>query len=214
MIADNPLFPELTPTYLHRISRHGVTRTYPKNAILLSEGDENDSLYVILSGKVKVYLNDEKGREAILRIQGADEYFGELALIDTAPRSASVVTLEATQLAVVSKAAFKQCLAEEPEISIALLRSLSNRIRTLTENVRNLALLDVYERVVRTLLNLACKREGKLIIDQRLTHQDIANMVGASREMVSRIMKDLSTGGYIRIKDKKITIPGKLPSAW
>lgn len=214
MSAENPLFAELTPSYLQQLSRFSVTRTYPKNTVLINEGDHNDSLYIILSGKVKVYLNDKKGKEAILRIQGPGEYFGELALIDTAPRSASVMTMMPTELAVISKADFKRCLAEVPEIAFDLLQSLSKRVRELTENVRSLALLDVYGRISRTLENLTCEQDGQQVIEQRLTHQDIANMVGASREMVSRIMKDLSTGGYIQMQNKKITLSGKLPSAW
>jgi CRP/FNR family cyclic AMP-dependent transcriptional regulator len=97
---------------------------------------------------------------------------------------------------------------------MGLIRSLVRRIRSLTEQVKGLALLDVYGRVANTLLHMATAQDGKMVIDQRLTHQDIANMVGASREMVSRIMKDLSTGGYIRIEDRRIVIPGKFPASW
>jgi len=214
MTAKNPLFPELTPAYLQHLMRYSVARKYPKNTVMINEGDRDESLYIILKGKVKVYLNDNKGKEAILRIEGPGAYFGELALIDAAPRSASVMTLLPTELAVVSKNDFKRCLAESPKIALDLLQSLSSRVRALTESVRNLALMDVYGRVARTLVNLTSEEAGHRVIEQRLTHQEIANMVGASREMVSRIMKDLSTGGYIQLKDKKITIPGKLPAAW
>lgn len=214
MLANIPLFSELTPEELRLISSHSVTRTYPKNTILISEGDQSDSLYVILSGKVKVYVSDEEGKEVILSIQGPGEYFGELALVDAAPRSASVMTLESAQLCVISKGDFERCLLENPGIAIQLIRSLAQRVRSLTETVKNLALLDVYGRVTRTLLNLATEKDGKLIVEQRLTHQDIANMVGASREMVSRIMKELTNGGYLQIKDRKIIIRGKLPPGW
>lgn len=214
MLANIPLFSELTSEELRLISNHSVTRAYPKNAILISEGDRSDSLYVILTGKVKVYVSDEEGKEVILSIQGPNEYFGELALVDAAPRSASVMTLEPTQLCVISKADFERCLLENPAIAIQLIRSLAQRVRSLTETVKNLALLDVYGRVTRTLLNLATEKDGKLIVEQRLTHQDIANMVGASREMVSRIMKELTGGGYLQIKDRKIIIREKLPPGW
>lgn len=214
MLSNVPLFSELGAEDLRVISGQGVTRTYPKNTLLISEGDLSDTFYVILSGKVKVYASDENGREVILNILGSGEYFGELALIDEAPRSASVVTLEQSRLSVISKGDFQRCLSEHPEIALEMIRPLVRRIRSLTENVKNLALLDVYGRVARTLLAQAVEQDGCLVIQERLTHQDIANMVGASREMVSRIMKDLTAGGYIEIKDRRITIPGKLPAAW
>jgi CRP/FNR family cyclic AMP-dependent transcriptional regulator len=191
-----------------------VTRKYPKNVVLITEGDRSDSFYVILSGKVKVFLSDEHGKEVQLNTQGPGEYFGELALIDQAPRSASVMTLEPSQLAVVSRENFQRCLAENPDIAVELISFLVNRVRSLTENVKNLALLDVYGRVARTLLNLSSEQDDQLVIEERLTHQEIANRVGASREMVSRIMKDLCTGGYIQIRDRKIFIQAKLPPGW
>ncbi|ADJ28805.1 Crp/Fnr family transcriptional regulator [Nitrosococcus watsonii] len=192
----------------------GITRTYPKHTILIHEGDHSDSLYIILSGKVKVYISDEDGKEVILRTQKAGEYFGELALLDKGPRSASVMALEKSRLSVVSKTVFNRCLTEHPDFALKLLCALTQRIRSLTENVKNLALLDVYGRVARTLLDLAIEKEGKLIIEERPTHQEIAQRVGASREMVSRIMGDLATGGYIEVTSKTIIIPHRLPSAW
>ncbi len=214
MLADIPLFSELAPEDLRLISDHGVTRSYPKNTILINEGDHSDSLYVILEGKVKVFTSDEHGKEFILSMQEAGDYFGELSLIDDSPRSASVMTLEKCRMCVISKADFQRCLEENPALAFELIRSLARRIRSLTERVRNLALLDVYGRVARTLLDMATEQDGNLVIEQRLTHQDIANMVGASREMVSRIMKDLTAGGYVRVSNRKIIIPGKLPPAW
>jgi len=212
MIGEPTLFAELAPADIELIASHGVTRRYAKGSVLINEGDESDSLYVILDGKVKVYLSDENGKEVILRIQGAGEYFGELAIIDSAPRSASVITVETTRISVVTRAGFEQCMRENDDVALQLIRSLAARVRSLTENVRNLALLDVYGRIARTLLNLAEEHEGEQVILQRLTHQEIANMVGASREMVSRIMKDLTEGGYIEIRDRHIHIPRKLPA--
>ncbi|GGO83303.1 putative Crp/Fnr-family transriptional regulator [Marinobacterium nitratireducens] len=214
MVSPTELFPELSPEDLHILTSNGVTRNYPKNAVLITEGDQSDSLYIILTGKVKVFLSDEHGKEVQLNIQGPGEYFGELALIDQAPRSASVMTLEPSRLAVVSKADFQRCLAEHPEIAVELIRCLVQQVRSLTEAVGNMAMKPVYERVACTLLKLATERNNSLVIEERLTHQDIANMVGASREMVSRIMKDLSTGGYIQVRDRKIFIQEKLPAGW
>lgn len=196
------------------VASYGVRRSYSKNTILVNEGDPSEMFYIILTGKVKVYLSDEKGKEVLLNMGGPGEYFGELAIIDDAPRSASVMTLEPCQMAVVSKAGFERCLAEHPGFALGLIRTLVKRVRSLTDQVKGLALLDVYGRVAHTLLNLATEQQGELVIEQRLTHQEIANMVGASREMVSRILKDLSTGGYIRIEDRKMVIPRQLPASW
>lgn len=208
------IFSGLPAPDLRVIADCTITKAFPKNTILMSEGDTASSLYIILSGKVKVYVGHQGGTELILDILGPGGYFGELALLDEGPRSASVIALEPSKLAIISKTDFEQCLFNHPVITLDLIRALIRRIRALTESVRTLALLDVYGRIARTLLHLAEEREGKLMIDQRLTHQDIANMVGASREMVSRIIKDLMAGGYITIKDKKITINEKLPARW
>lgn len=208
-------FTNLDEEDLEIIARYGTMRTYAKNAVLINEGEQSDSFYIILSGRVKAYASDENGKEVTLSMQGAGEYFGELAIIDASPRSASVLTVERSKLTVVSRAAFFRCFDENPQIAVKLIRPLAERIRSLTGRVKNLALLDVYGRVARTLLELASREDGEvLVIDQRPTHQEIANMVGASREMVSRIMKDLSTGGYIQVRAKAIHIPRKLPASW
>lgn len=196
------------------VAGYGVNRSYSKNTILVNEGDQSEMFYIILTGKVKVYVSDEKGKEVLLNMAGPGEYFGELAIIDDAPRSASVMTLEPCQMAVVSRAGFERCLAEHPGFAMGLIRTLVKRVRSLTDQVKGLALLDVYGRVAHTLLSLATEKQGKLVIEQRLTHQEIANMVGASREMVSRILKDLSTGGYIQIEDRRMVIPRQLPASW
>jgi CRP/FNR family cyclic AMP-dependent transcriptional regulator len=169
---------------------------------------------VVLSGKVKVFLSDEEGKEVTLNLQGDGEYFGELAILDDAPRSASVMTTEDTKLAVLSKAAFEKCMEQHSTIALTVMRGLARRLRELTENVRSLALMDVYGRVARLLLEMSEEEGGKKIIKQRLTQRDIASMVGASREMVSRILRDLSIGGYISIENKIITLNERLPPAW
>ncbi len=208
------LFLDLSEFELEAVSRLAVTRSFQKNTMVLCEGDQSDSMYVVLSGQVKVFLSDEDGKEVTLNLQGKGEYFGELALLDEAPRSASVVTVEDTRLTVISKKAFDQCMSHNPDIALKVIRGLARRLRELTENVRSLALMDVYGRVARILLELAEDRGGKKVIAQRLTQRDIASMVGASREMVSRILRDLSEGGYISITRKVITINERLPSAW
>lgn len=208
------LFSELSDCDLQAISKFAVTRSYPKNSMVIHEGDHSDSLYVILSGKVKVFLADEEGKEVTLNNQGEGEYFGELALFDDAPRSASVITTENTRLTVISKTAFDECMENNPAIALKVIRGLARRLRELTENVRSLALMDVYGRVARVLLDMAETEGDKKVIPQRLTQREIASMVGASREMVSRILRDLSIGGYISIENKIITINERLPPAW
>ena len=208
------MFSELAPADTDKLTAHCQTRTYPANAILITEGDQTDSLYVIVEGEVKVFANDNTGKEVILNILGPGEYFGEIALVDDQPRSASVMTISPTKVMIISKGNFKRCLEENPDMSFNLIRALTKQVRALTDSVKNLALMDVYGRVAHTLLDLADEIDGKQVIEQKLTHQDIANMVGASREMVSRILKDLSTGGYITVDKKHITINEKLPAAW
>jgi len=208
------LFSGLSGSELTILAQHATIRTYPKNTIVINEGDEANALYVVISGQVKVFLSNEEGREIIVNMQGPCEHFGELALLDSTPRSASVMTTEKTKLAVVSKPDFQRMLAAHPGIALSLIRDLTRRVRVLSENVKSLALLDVYGRVAKTLLAMASDRDGTLMVEKRLTQQDIANRVGASREMVARIMKDLTTGGYISVTNKHIVINEKLPERY
>lgn len=214
-LSNIPLFTDLDEDAIDKLSQHAVVRSYAKNTIVIQEGDVSDSLFVILTGKVKVFLSDEEGKQVDLNVLGNGDYFGELAALDNSPRCASVMTLDNCKFAVISKADFYKCLRAYPIIAVHLIDELTRRFRDLTENVKSLALMDVYGRVARTLLNLATKGEdGTLVINQKLTQRELANMVGASREMVSRILKDLTTGGYVSIKNKTITIKDKLPPAW
>lgn len=214
MFDNIPLFTGLGKKDLDTVARHTVAKTFPAHTLLIRERDKSDSLYIILYGKVKIYVSDNEGDEAILNIQGPGDFFGEMALLDDAPRSASAMTMEPTRVAIMTKADFKQCLADHPEIAYTLIRILTKRVRTLSTNVRNLALLDVNGRVARTLLSLATSIDKHLVIDQKLTHQDLASMVGASREMVSRILKDLANNGYIHVERRRITLSEKLTREW
>jgi CRP/FNR family cyclic AMP-dependent transcriptional regulator len=200
-----PLFAGLSEDQLRALAERTVPRAFPKNAIVINEGDLSDSLYLILSGKVKVYLSDESGKELILDTKGPGQYFGEMVLDDKA-RSATVMTLEASQFATLSRAEFVAVLLKHPEISLKLIRNLIRVARGLNENVRSLALLDVYGRVARVLIELAVEQDGKLVIPEKLTQKDLANRVGASREMINRVLRDLSQGGYVTIDAGRITI--------
>ena len=203
----------LEESELRALSVHATAQAFPKNAIIVNEGDRSDSIFIIVSGRVKVFLHGKDGREVVLNVHGPGEYFGEMVL-DEGPRSASVVTLETSKFLVIRKADFRRFLSEHPEFAMRLINRLMLRVRALTENVGSLALLDVYGRVARLLLELAVEQDGRLVVTERLTQKDIADRVGASREMVSRIFKDLAAGGYIEVENRRITIHRDLPSRW
>ncbi|HEY3635350.1 MAG TPA: Crp/Fnr family transcriptional regulator [Caldimonas sp.] len=204
----------LDPGLLREIARRGGVRSYPAQSILINEGDSSDALFIVLSGRVKVYSNNAEGKEIVITTHGAGEYVGELAL-DGGVRSASVMTLESTTCSVVSGANLREFVAEHPDFALHLIHKLIRSVRQATESVKSLALEDVYERVVRLLGELSDPIEGgQRQIRERLTQQDIADRVGASREMVSRIFKDLATGGYLDVVSGRIVIVRKLPAAW
>jgi CRP/FNR family cyclic AMP-dependent transcriptional regulator len=209
-----PLFSGLGKDELQALFDHATVRKYPKNTIIIHDGDEGDSLYVIISGKVKVFLTDAQGKEVILNFQETGEYFGELSLLDKVRRSASVITQEPSQFIVISRPDFMRCLSMHPTIALRMMTGLTARLRDLTDEVKSLALLDVYGRVARTLLKMAEEQDGERVVNQPLTRKELANMVGSSREMVSRILNELEKGGYIRIDGKKIILQEKLPPAW
>lgn len=209
-----PLFSSLTDDEREVLAAHLNTRSFPKNTIVITEGDLSDSLYIVNEGQIKIYVSDDEGREMLLNVLEPGDYFGELALIDKEPRSASAITMRNTKLSIISGPDFREVLRKHPEMSIKLMSALVVRLREVTDTVRRLALLDVYGRVTTTLLSMA-REEGDIKrVEPKLTQQDIANMVGASREMVSRIMKDLKTGGYIEATKDAILILKRLPSKW
>jgi CRP/FNR family cyclic AMP-dependent transcriptional regulator len=198
---------------IRELASRGQARTFPKNAVIINEGDRGDTLFVILSGKVKVYVSDDDGREMILDMHGAGDYVGEMSL-DGQPRSASVMTMEPTTCAVLSRDELRAAIGRNPDIAMAIIEKLIERARIATDNVKNLALMDVYGRVARLLLSLAKEEGGKLVVPERMTQQDIADRVGASRDMISRIFKDLTVGGYVTVENRQITINRKPPARW
>jgi CRP/FNR family cyclic AMP-dependent transcriptional regulator len=208
-----PLFQGVSEADLRALADRAAVRSYPKQAMIVSEGDESDSLYLIVSGRVKIYLADEHGKELILAIKGPGQYFGEMVL-DGETRSASVMTLEPSQFAIVSRADFRDFLVGHAEVALQLIQNLIRVARGLNRSVRNLAMLDVYGRVARILLELAVERDGKLVIPERLTQKEIAARVGASREMINRVLRDLTTGGYVSVQKGRITINKAPPARW
>ncbi|MDE1949446.1 MAG: Crp/Fnr family transcriptional regulator [Burkholderiales bacterium] len=206
-------FEALQDSVLGEIAARGGVRQYPANTILITENDSSDSLYIILSGRVKVYAANAAGKEVILNTLGAGEYVGELAL-DGGARSASVMTLEPTRCAVVSGVNLREFIVAHPDFAQHLILKLIARLRRLTGSVKSLALEDVYSRVVGLLQVMSEPVGEHRVVGRRLTQQEIAEHVGASREMVSRIFKDLVIGGYLQVQSGHITILRKPPAAW
>ena len=201
-----PFFTPLSDRELDVIRAVASEKSYPKNAVVLTEGEMGDSLYMIQSGKVKVFIGDEEGREIILKILGPGAFFGEMSMIDKQPRSASDTTIEPSTFQVLTHAAFERCVEQEPRIGNMVMQILAQRVREADRKIGTLALMDVYGRVASTLLELAVHANGKLVVSEKLSQQELANMVGASREMVNRILKDLTDRGCISIESKAITI--------
>jgi len=198
---------------LDAIAPHGVVRSFPAQAILINEGDATDSLYIVLSGRVKVYASSEDGRELVLSEYGPGSYFGELSL-DGERRSASIKAIEACTCRVVQGAQLRRFLDAHPDFAMHLNRKLIRMVRRLTEQLSSIALQDVYGRVVRVLTELSEPVGEERVLRHKLTQQDIADRIGCSREMVNRVMKALTAGGYVAQRDGRLAILRKLPLAW
>jgi CRP/FNR family cyclic AMP-dependent transcriptional regulator len=214
MIDDIALFAELTPDQKALIAEGIHIQQFPRSAVLITQGDLSDSLFILLSGRLKVYIVGVNGREILLDFLEPTAAFGELSLLDGQPRSASVMTVEACRLAILPRQHFLDCLEKHPAIAIVLLKTLVQRSRGLVERIGDLALLDVYGRVS----NILCSRASKDTEDGcptlSITHQELANLVGASREMITRILNDLKKGGFIAIKNRQIVLINPLPKRW
>jgi CRP/FNR family transcriptional regulator, cyclic AMP receptor protein len=188
---------------------------YPKLAVIISEGDVANAFFIILSGKVRAFSSDyDKSKEITLMILEPGSCFGEIDLITREPRLTSIVALEKTACAVISKDDFNNWVMNYPDVAITLLRMLSGKIRQLTDKFTQMALSSVYERIVKTLQEIAVVEGNVGVIKNRPTQQDLAYMVGASREMVGKILHDLTIGGYVEIKNNTLIIVKKLPSSW
>lgn len=196
-----PSAPILKPEHIDALLKHGVVRHFPADKLLVSEGERGDQLFVVLEGRVRVFVSDDQGREVILNGHGPGEFFGELALIDQAPRSASVICLEPCRLLMVGRQAYERAVAECPSLALDVLKALPQRVRSLTSSLKTMALQDVTGRVTEVLLKLARRDDDALLVEPRPTQQEIASRVGASREMVSRVMKDLEERGFIETRE-------------
>jgi len=203
-LAGVSLFAGLKRAELAPLAAATVPRGHPAHAIIVREGDRAESLQIVLSGQIKVFVSGDDGREVVLTTMGPGSYFGEM-MLDDELRSASIMTLEPCRVAVVSRDVFRDFLAHHPDASLALIRNLIGRIRAMNERFRDLALLDAYGRVSKLLQSVARDAGGYRVVDG-LTQQDIGDRVGASREMINRVIKELEADGHIRREGRRIVI--------
>lgn len=187
---------------------------FKKNQVIITQGENTRSLFIITSGRMKVYASDEDGSQTIFTFLMQGSFFGELSLLDDAPRSASVIAVEDSTALNLSHSNFNIFLSSHPEICQSLFKALTSRIRDMDDTICTLTSRDIYGRLVQTLYNQATEQADGTLITQRLTHQDLAEMIGSSREMISRIFRDLKKGKYITIDQKRVIIRKQLPSRW
>jgi CRP/FNR family cyclic AMP-dependent transcriptional regulator len=192
-----PLLSSLNEQQLDTLAAGSARRNFPKGRTIVSEGEPSQTLYILLSGRAKVQRSDSEGKEVILAVLGSGDFFGEMSLIDEAPRSASVITLESCDFMAINKDSFKSMLMQSNEMCMAVMKGMVRRLREADKKIETLALLDVYGRVARVLLDFSENVNGERVVRNKLPRQEIAKMIGASREMVSRVMKGLEIDGYI-----------------
>jgi CRP/FNR family cyclic AMP-dependent transcriptional regulator len=197
---------------LRTVAEQGRITTFAKGTTIIHEGERGDAMFVILAGRVKVYSSNRDGKEVILDIHGPGEPIGEMAL-DEGMRSASVVTLETTTCSVISRDMMRRYIAANPDFALQLIAKLIQRTRMAVENVKRLALLDVYGRLTTLLTSLTPGQAGLGVLTERMTQQELAERVGASRDMVSRILHDLANDGHIMIRSRRIEVLKALPPA-
>jgi len=205
LIRRIPLFEVLTPIQAELVAAAISKRRYKRGEMVVEEGKTTDALYIILSGRSRVLMTDHKGNEVILATLRAGDYVGEMSLIDSEPHSATVTTEVQTDVLLLGREDFLRCVGENAAVALALMRGLVQRLRSADRKIGSLALMGVYGRVATVLLEAAqtgANRE-RLILD-KISRQDLAKMVGASREMVSRVMKEFEEQGFIETLDKGV----------
>jgi CRP/FNR family cyclic AMP-dependent transcriptional regulator len=208
VLRNIPLFSGLDESELERLSKVAMRRRAARGEQVVRAGEDAETLIVMLTGRAKVTNFDEEGREIILAWLSPGEFFGEMGLIDGSPRSANVVAVEPCELLVLGKHEFQRCMQDNFQVVQKLMQILVRRLREADRNIESLALLDVYGRVARLLLDMSEDESGKRVVRQKISKQDMARMIGASREMVSKVMRDLEIGGYIISDGDQITITG------
>jgi CRP/FNR family transcriptional regulator, cyclic AMP receptor protein len=205
-----PIFSELTDGDIASLGRLTSRRRFPKDTVVFFENEEGDSFFMILEGRIKVTILGDDGREVILSMLGAGDFFGEMALLDNEPRSATAIAVEETELLSLHRTDFQTVLTDNRSINVALIKVLTARLRRANHQISTLALLDVYGRVARVIVDMA-REEGRRLRDGRIafrraTHQEIANRIGTTRETVTRMLKDLERQGLIHIEGKEIVV--------
>ena len=205
-----PIFQGLADDKLLSIARCAIMRRAARGSTVVNAGDRTDYVYFVLTGSLKVLVSDEDGREVILTMIGQGELFGEIGVVDEEPRSATVIAVTAADLVTISMSDFRRILQDNFEVALFLMRNLARRLRLADRKIESLALMDVYGRVARLLLDMAAEDGDGRIVRRKVSKQDIAKMIGASREMVSRVMKDLQTQNLIRDTDEGILLCDKI----
>ena len=206
------MFQALDERDLDALTKVARQTTAERGEIIVNQGSKGESLYVVVSGQIRVYLSDETGKEVILGLEGPGAIFGEISVLDGELRSASVAAMKRTELLKIEGQAFRQLLQTNARLALAVIAALAGMIRKLTDATQGLALQSAYRRLVARLQERAVEENGQTVIPERLTHQLLADMIGCSREMVSRIMSDLAKGGYLRTEGKCWIIERKLPA--
>jgi len=206
VLKNVPLFSSFSDQQLAVLLPAVQHRRFPRGSYVIRAGEETDALYIILAGRAKVLIPDDDGNEVILSMIGPNEFFGEMGLLDDQPRSASVETLEPCEMLRITRTAFLSCLKDNFDTALVIIRNLVKRLREADRKIESLALIDVYGRVARLLIELAKPVDGQWIIEKAPPKQEIARMIGASREMVSRVVKDLHDKGVIRADKRKIYV--------
>jgi CRP/FNR family transcriptional regulator, cyclic AMP receptor protein len=210
LLRNVPIFSELSDPDVATLARVATRRRYPKDTVVFFENEEGDFFFMILQGRIKVTILGDDGREIILSVLGAGDFFGEMALLDNEPRSATAIAIEESELLSLHRTDFQNVIADNKGIMSALIKILTARLRRANHQISTLALLDVYGRVARVMLDMA-REEGKRLKDGRIafrraTHQEIANRIGTTRETVTRMLKDLERHGLIRVEGKEIVL--------
>ena len=202
LIRRVPLFSILTESQANAVADAVIKRRFKRSEMIVEQGKKSNALFILLNGRARVVTADSRGREVILATLQPGDHIGEMSLIDNEPHSATVRAEVQTDVLMLGRLEFARCLPENSSMAYAVMRGLVQRLRHADRKIESLALMDVYGRVARALLEFASQTpEGELLIRERISRQDIAKMVGASREMVSRVMKDLEERGFIETQE-------------
>jgi CRP/FNR family cyclic AMP-dependent transcriptional regulator len=210
LLSSVPIFAELERDDIDALAKLAARRRYPKDGVVFFENEEGSSFFMIVEGRIKVTILGDDGREIILSVLSSGDFFGEMALLDNEPRSATAIAVEDSELLVLNRSDFESAVADNSRVMQALIKTLTARLRKANHQISTLALLDVYGRVARVILEMA-REDGRRLRDgsiafRRATHQEIANRIGTTRETVTRMLKDLQRQGLIHVEGREIVL--------